>query len=123
MLRRDNKRFTEEFTRIPPYQWPEGPPTIAKRMAVLRNKNFLVQIFQEEPGYRISVNRTALNKQGEFDDGITWDELFTIKNAVGYGDMDAVELYPRERDIVNVANMRHLWVFNKQLPFGWRKPT
>lgn len=33
----------------------------------------------------------------------------------------AVEIYPAERDIVNVANMRHLWVLPERLPFGWRR--
>jgi hypothetical protein len=30
-----------------------------------------------------------------------------------------VEIYPRDRDIVNIANMRHLWVMAEPLALGW----
>lgn len=53
-------------------------------------------------------------------DGITWDDLFWLKNQVGYADFDAVELYPRKNDIVNVSNIRHLWVFKEPVNFAWR---
>jgi hypothetical protein len=33
---------------------------------------------------------------------------------------DAVEVYPPAGDVVNVANMRHLWVLRDRLPFAWR---
>ena len=32
-----------------------------------------------------------------------------------------MEVYPRTADLVNVANMRHLWVLPELLPFAWRK--
>ena len=44
-----------------------------------------------------------------------------IKREVGLGDYMGVEIYPAERDVVNVANMRHLWVLRDPLPFGWKK--
>ena len=39
----------------------------------------------------------------------------------GFGDRDAVEVYPADNAIVNVANMRHLFVFENPLPYVWRK--
>ncbi|EOG1815585.1 hypothetical protein ACK3RA_000943 [Enterobacter hormaechei] len=49
------------------------------------------------------------------------DALQEIKSAVGYGDRDAVEIYPRDSDVVNVANMRHLWITPEPIAFAWRK--
>jgi hypothetical protein len=35
--------------------------------------------------------------------------------------MMAVEVYPKDSDIVNVANMRHLWLVDDKTNIGWRK--
>lgn len=86
------------------------------------NSYFLVQEFQEENGViRLSVNTTSMANSGRWKDGISWDALQEIKNAVGYADRDAVEIYPAQKDVVNVANMRHLWLVNEPLTFAWRK--
>ncbi len=50
---------------------------------------------------------------------MTWEELQEIKRQVGIGDFFAVEIFQRDKDIVNVANMRHLWVLPDPLDFGW----
>jgi hypothetical protein len=46
-----------------------------------------------------------------------------IKNAVGYQDRDAVEVYPSQTDVVNVSNMRHLWILPEKLDFAWRRQS
>ncbi|WP_441316779.1 DUF7694 domain-containing protein [Halomonas sp. hl-4] len=33
-----------------------------------------------------------------------------------------MEVYPDDANIVNVSNMRHLWVLPEQPAFMWRKP-
>lgn len=92
-----------------------------KRFAVWRNNRFLVQAFDDGVGaLRLSICRSELDDKGNWRDGLTWDELQQIKNAVGFSDFDAVEVYPAEADVVNVANMRHLWVMTEQLKFAWR---
>ena len=68
---------------------------------------------------RLSINRTLLSGE-RWEDGITWDELQSIKMQCGYGDFDAMEIYPADRDIVNVANMRHLWIMASPLKNAWR---
>jgi hypothetical protein len=71
---------------------------------------------------RLSVLRTTLDpKVGRWVDGITWDELQSIKAQCGYGQHDALELYPIDSDVVNVANLRHLWVMASPVSFAWRK--
>lgn len=69
---------------------------------------------------RMSVNRTALTKDGNWDADIGWEELQRLKAEAGYGNMDAVEIYPSDKDVVNVANMRHLWILSEPLAFAWR---
>lgn len=68
---------------------------------------------------RLSVNRTAIDeKTGSWLNGISWDALFRIKNECGFRDFDAVEVFPAYDRLVNVANMRHLFIMAQQLPFG-----
>lgn len=43
-----------------------------------------------------------------------------VKRLVGYADKCAIEIYPPDQDIVNVANMRHLWVVDMP-DFAWKK--
>lgn len=106
---------------VPESQWPvrcHDP----KRSNVWANSYFLVQEFQEENGViRLSINTTSMAANGRWKDGITWDALQEIKNAVGYEDRDAVEIFPAQEDLVNVANMRHLWILPEAIPFAWRK--
>ena len=61
-----------------------------------------------------------MNPDGRWKDDITWDELQEIKRQAGYGNQMAVEIYPDDLDIVNVANMRHLWILDEPLPIGWK---
>lgn len=87
---------------------------------VYKNSEFLVQIFNldDEPT-RITVNKVK-RKGNNWADGITWDQLMQIKRLLGYADRCAVEIYPPDQDIVNVANMRHLWIV--EMPdFAWKK--
>lgn len=43
-----------------------------------------------------------------------------LRTEAGYADRCAVEIYPPDQDIVNVANMRHLWIV--EMPdFAWKK--
>ncbi|MGK3116687.1 DUF7694 domain-containing protein [Candidatus Pantoea formicae] len=109
------------FASIPESRWPamQHDP---KRSNVWLSSYFLVQEFREEDGViRLTINTTITGKSGRWKDGVTWDALQDIKNAVGYSDRDALEVYPRQRDVVNVANMRHLWILPEPLAFAWRK--
>lgn len=44
-----------------------------------------------------------------------------MKAEIGRGDLFAVEIFPPDVDIVNIANMRHLWVVPAEMvPFAWK---
>lgn len=118
-ISKENEKYGDEFVRS------EIPRKLQNREApnnVYRNKYFLVQeyIYPLEGHIRLSICRTRLNKDGHWEDQISWDELFEIKNAVGYADFDAIEIYPRESDLVNVANLRHLWITKEPVALAWR---
>lgn len=86
-----------------------------KRLRCYAGDTYIVQVINEgNMIHRLSVQRKDLK------DGISWDALQEIKNAVGYADFDAVEVYPKHDDVLNVGNYRHLWIMPTLLPFAWR---
>lgn len=118
-LDRENARRSAVLTIVPREQWPVSQPD-PKRLEVWVSCEFLVQVFAENDGVlRLTANRTSVRHDGQWDDGLTWDELQTIKRQIGRGDLYAVEVFPRDRDVANVANMRHLWVLPEPLRIGW----
>lgn len=116
-LERDNAKQPVTLTEVPRESWPPG----GRQLRVLRSREFLVQVFPAYGGpfVRLSICRTSLNGD-RWRDGITWDDLQKIKRECGFGAMDAVEIFPSDKDEVNVANMRHLWIMSDLLPFAWR---
>jgi hypothetical protein len=115
-LERDNAKLPTVLQPVPRATWPINQD--ANLIEVWRSRGFLVQIFLERLGLeRLSVSRAAVNDEGRWVDGVTWDELQQLKRECGRGSFDAVEVYPKDRDIVNVANLRHLWVFTEPSPF------
>lgn len=122
-LQRDNRQFPKDkfvaldVSRVRPIPGGRmGPP-----QAAWRSRDFLCQVFIDGYQTQLSVNRTDLDNNGNWKADISWEELQWIKDSVGYADFDAVEVHPKKRDIVNVANMRHLFILNESLPFIWRK--
>jgi hypothetical protein len=119
-LERDNAKQSDTLRSVPRDQWPANAPY--GLVMVRRSKRFLVQIFAEAGCVaRMSVARSTLDGD-RWQDGISWDELQQIKRECGFNDHAAVEIYPRDIDVVNVANMRHLWILSEPPPFGWRAP-
>ncbi|HEX8287856.1 MAG TPA: hypothetical protein VF556_07675 [Pyrinomonadaceae bacterium] len=119
-IRKENAKYGDELVLIPKEKYPPAPDGWKLPVAVYRNRRFIVQIFQEDCDVlRFSVARTQIDHQGKWLDGITWDDLQTLKNQL-FPDREAVEFYPALEDVVNVANMRHLWVLPEKLGFGWK---
>jgi hypothetical protein len=118
-LQRDNAKLPETLQPVPLESHP-NPPSNLK--AVWRSRHFLVQAFYEPFGViRLSVNRSELGSNGRWLENITWEELQTLKRQAGYGEFYAIEVYPKDKDVVNVANMRHLWITEEPLNIGWVK--
>jgi hypothetical protein len=119
-LWRENAKFKSGvFVPVPRDEWPRNTLDVPM-LGVFRSREFLVQVFGGDIT-RLSVNRTDLNEQGQWRDGISWEELQAVKDGCGFSDCDAVEAYPRKSDVVNVANMRHLWIVPAEYAgFFWR---
>ena len=120
-LAKANSQYSTEFVEIPNDLWHVMPYVSGERLKVFRNVSFLVQLFRENGMLRITVNRTQIDSNGDWKEGISWDQLQNIKRAIGFGDQLAVEIYPRDEDIVDVANMRHLWLIHNDTQLGWKK--
>jgi hypothetical protein len=121
-LDRDNSTYPEELAEVPAASWPEGlPDQRGIRLKVWRSRQFLVQVFGEGRVIRLSANRTEWDhKEKSWRADISWDDLQRLKNEAGYGEQCAVELYPPDSDVVNVANMRHLFLLDAPPFFMWR---
>jgi hypothetical protein len=115
-LERDNAKQPARLTQVPIGDFPRNDSTL---FAAYRSRNFLVQLFNECGVVRVSVNRTSVNSAGGWIDGIAWDELMEIKRQLGMGDKYAIEVLPQDKEIVNVANMRHFFVLPEPLQYGW----
>lgn len=117
-LERDNAKQPSTLREVPRDEWPNP---LGTQLRVLRSRDFLVQEFSAAAPakVRLSVCRTSLSGD-RWQDGITWDELQRLKRECGYGSADAIEIFPADIDVVNVANMRHLWVMDEPVSFAWR---
>ena len=109
------------FRDVPKIEWPPVKGATIFPVKVFQSSQFLVQVF-EEPGGIIRLTINDVKRRGsKWADGITWDVLQAIKSAVGYRGKCAVEVYPEDNNVVNVANMRHLFVLPIRPSFAWRK--
>lgn len=115
------KKRPVKLTEIPRDLWTMSQ---TKQTHVWHSREFLVQMFDEAPFQgiemrRITVSRVTLRADGRWNDGVSWEALMQVKREIGFGDWYGLEIFPRDGDIVNVANMRHLWMLAEPLNLGW----
>ncbi len=89
------------------------------RIELWLSRKFHVQLFDDGGYLRMTVGRVK-RVLGSWRDGITWDELMQVKREVGRGNRCGIELFPPDEHVVNVANLRHLWLVEPP-PFMWGK--
>lgn len=101
---------------VPREMWPVAPAGLVE---VWRSRRFLVQVYAASEGAeRVSVNRVVIAGD-RWADGITWDDLQSVKREIGRGERWAVEVFPADSAVVNVANMRHLWLLPERPAYAW----
>ncbi len=119
IMKRMALKHSLTLQKIPRESWP-AIAQASKVKEVWQSAGFVVQIQDELDGVeRMSVNRSLLNAEGEWEDGITWDEMQEIKRQCGRGDKCAIEIFPPDVSEVNDHNIRHLWVLKDPPPFMW----
>ena len=103
-----------KMREVPREQWPFMPSIETVPLRVWLSNDYLAVLYQQriDGKLRLTVNRTRMNGRS-WRDGITWDELQRIKNETLGADVWCVEVYPPESELVNVSNMRHLWVLQE----------
>jgi hypothetical protein len=112
------------LVEVPESEWPPPRPGKGRPQAVWRSERYLALLYGAPPFggievRRLTVNRVTLGHDGRWEQNIPWDDLQRCKRETGHGDWYGLELYPRDRDLVNVANMRHLWLLSEPLAIGW----
>ena len=102
-----------EMREVPRDKWPFMPGIESEPLKVWLSNGFMAVLYRQraDGNLRLCVNRTRRNGR-DWRDGITWDELQRIKNETVGPEVWCVENYPAESEVVNVANMRHLYVLD-----------
>lgn len=65
-----------------------------------------------------TYNGITINDEDKHE--ITWSDKMQIKNELFGENRFAIEVYPKQKNLVDVADVYHLWVFDKKvdMPFG-----
>ena len=126
-LDHQNALHPEHLVVVDRADWPDmrNSPyrTGSVPIGVYRSRAFLVVAWLEPNGFtRLSVQRTEWDKrQKRFRDDISWDDLQRLKREAGFAGMCALEVYPPDHHVVNVANMRHLFLMPTPPRFMWKR--
>lgn len=113
--------WLDEFLQDDEHPGPDAEPV---RLWRSRDYQAMLYIDHDSGMKRLAITRVQFDKYtGEYRDGISWDSLQRIKNETVGEDTWAVECYPPERYLQNVANMRHLWILDEEPRFGWKQPV
>lgn len=119
-LRRSNQQYPARLVEVPKDDWPKYCVEEKEEPSrVFRSRHYLVQAFEKAIPFRLSICIADLDSMGQWKDGLNWDDLQEIKRQAGYADWWGFEAFPAQDQVVNVTNMRHLWLFPEALPFCW----
>jgi hypothetical protein len=138
MSRRDRRACAVEARRDKSWEWVredlnsprvqgalERNPACSYIQSLHRNSFYVVQVYEfASSEYTVGFERmTMLHLIIRRIDGAAihkWRDLQRIKNEIVGPDRVAVEVYPPEEQLVDQANLTHLWVYppGYELPFG-----
>lgn len=124
-MRKQAATWPAHLVEIPEREWPPHRAEHGTRaLRIWRSRHYLVQLYAEPPlgaidVVRLTINRVTIRGDGHWNQDIPWEDLQRCKRESGHGDWYALEVYPRDRDIVRACNMRHLWLLAEPLAIGW----
>ncbi len=98
-MRRADGEFDEAFIAVARVAWPEDG-----LVGAWLNNRYSVQHVQRGGLEVLMIRR--------HDGGASfpWPDLQRIKNEIAGADREAVQVFPRSREVVDSANMAHLWL-------------
>ena len=136
--KKTNKSLQLDCTRLREVSIPHHLENKPDKAYVDQGRGWCVQLYDDAIGckrtpwegtLRVGVTHTSADNRKDFDKReygvpITWDELQAIKDYF-WRNQIAIEVYPPKSNIVNVANMRWLWVLppGASLPFNLGFPS
>jgi hypothetical protein len=122
-LTQENRRYSEVLEELPKSEWPPSWAALkASPVRILRSRRYLAQVHAPANGAtRLTVCHAMIDREGNWLQDFSWEELMEIKGQCGFADCWAVEIFPDENEVVNVANMRHLWIVETAPAFAWRQ--
>lgn len=95
--------WIECLSDIPKASLPEGI------VVAWKNNVFTVQMYLYEDAAVSGVFTVFGIRRHDKSPTISWDDLMRIKNEIAGVDRWAMEMYPPQDQLVDVANMRWLW--------------
>ena len=75
---------------------------------VFQNNIYIVQVFNHTCGWGM-VKRVMIRRNDELPEH-DWNKLQRIKNEVFGEEATALEVYPKQRNLIDVANIYWLWI-------------
>jgi hypothetical protein len=88
----------------------------------LQNSMYSVQIHLRKTAWgNVSLLMVRRNDEAPIR---SWSDMQRIKNEIAGPERTAVEVYPSEENLIDDANMYHMWVLppEMELPFGLHFP-
>ena len=119
-LELENRKFSDKFELVHEIE-AKLEPGEKRPIKGWRNRHFLAAIyFENNESVRLTINRSKVDSDGNWVGDITWDELMAVKQGIGMSNVWMVEIFPPDSEVVNVANLRHLWITGEPA-FAWSK--
>lgn len=120
LVRQYHRECLDYGPTLAPYPIPP-PNNLKEPLRAWRSREYFVQLYWDPSSLpRLTINRCRI-KAGGWEGGISWDTIQRLKREAGYGDSWAVECYPPDNQVVNVANLRHLFLLPERPAYGWVK--
>lgn len=116
-LNRDIGKEGEWKKEYSPKEKQVGAGWFGEMDRVYSNKKYSVMIRTVVTDWGVIEHAAIRNVSGT---DIPWKEKQRIKNEIFGEEYTAIEVFPKESELVDEANMYHLWVFPSaiKLPFG-----
>ena len=84
--------------------------------SIWRSKKYTVMVWNVPAGKKMTISRNEWDSHtGRYKDSILWDEIMEIKRQIGFGEQNAIEFYPPDSEVINIANVRHIWLLPKSI--------
>ncbi len=119
ILRPGMRQPWQAFERVPESEKPElfarQRERVGDLLTVWKNNLYSVQVYRRAYGSAEEALHLAVRRHDE-SAVQGWDDLQRIKNELAGGHRVAIEIYPDEAELMNQANMRHLFVLPDGAP-------